>query len=642
MKLHAWILSYSLGALLCLGLGACGGETPSESVAIVDSGADVAAPAQNDAHPGEAVYQAKCANCHDQAVYKAPGRLFLAMLGPRNVFEAMNGGLMRAQAAGLSIAQKKAVAEYITGQSLADMAEPPTPPLCGDSSPFDPARTPASLGWGVDRANSRFQPADGGGLTRDDMDSLEVKWAFAFPNAIKARSQPASGGGAVYFGSQDGTVYALDAKTGCQRWTFKAGGEVRNALVITPWEPDALDATPTLYFADIVARVYAVDARTGELRWSLKAADHPFATVTAGLALHGGLVYVPISSLEVAVAGDPGYACCTFRGAVVALNAATGEEVWRTHTIEKEAAVAGQTRAGTDILAPSGAPVWNTPTIDPARGLLYVGTGENYSSPSDGNSDAIMAMELATGKKAWISQQTAGDAWNAGCLVLYTDDDSNCPEEDGPDYDFAASPVLISLSDGGDVLLAGQKSGWVAALDPDDGSVAWRTRVGRGGVQGGVHFGMAAEGTTAFIPINDMRYPEDTTRYKFRIEPRPGLYALDVTTGEVTWSAPAEDRCGDMAGCDPGISQAVTAVPGAVIAGYLDGMLRVHDSRDGRVIWALDTLRDFETVSGAVARGGSFSGGGALVADGMIYVNSGYGIYEHMPGNVLLALGPGE
>ncbi|MEE4174952.1 MAG: PQQ-binding-like beta-propeller repeat protein [Xanthomonadales bacterium] len=614
-------------------LAGCGSESPPAT----DNDPDLAA--ADAPHPGQAPYEAKCAACHDKAVYKAPSRTFLAMLGARNVYAAMDEGLMRAQAAGLNDAQKQAVAEYLTGQTLAESDVVTEAPACEDS-PFDENIAPVSLGWGVDPGQTRFQGSESGGIDRSNVADLEVKWAFAFPNAIQARSQPAYGGGAVYFGSQDGTVRALDARTGCLRWSFRAGGEVRNAIVLSPWDAGELEAPPTLYFGDIVGRVYALDARTGELRWDRKVTEHPDGTLTGAAALHEGLLYVPLSSLEVVSAVNPAYECCTFRGAVVALNAATGEEIWRAHTIPEPPSKVGVTRAGTDILAPSGAPVWNSPAIDAARGLFYVGTGENYSSPADGNSDAIIAFDLKTGEKRWVSQQTAGDAWNAACLSDYTSDDANCPEENGPDYDFGASPMLVTLDDGRDIVVGGQKSGQVVGLDPETGKVLWKNQVGRGGVQGGVHFGMAAEGSRLYIPINDMIYPEDAARYGAARPPKPGLYALDAATGELLWSAPAADLCGDLEGCDPGISHAIKAVPGAVIAGYLDGRLRVHDGETGEVIWEMNTLQEYKTVSGEVARGGSFSGGGAIVADGMVYLNSGYGLYGHMPGNVFLALGP--
>lgn len=595
--------------------------------------------AETQSHPGEAPYLERCAACHDQAVYKAPSRTFLAMLGPANVLAAMESGVMQEQAAGLDATQRKAIAEYVTGQSLAQAGDIPQPPACDEHRQFDPSRPPVSRGWGVTPDNTRFQPAETGGLTAADAPNLELKWAFAYPNAIYARSQPVFGGGAIYFGGPDGSVRALDARSGCLRWTYKASAEVRTALVISPWSADEDAPEPVLYFGDIIARAYALDARTGELLWMRKVDDHPDATITGAPALFEGRVYFPVSSLEVVPAMNPDYACCTFRGSVVALDAATGNQIWKAYTIDQSPAVAGQNREGTDILAPSGAPVWTSPTIDAARGRLYVGTGENYSSPADGNSDAIIAIDLESGEKLWVSQQTEGDAWNTGCLIEYTTNDANCPEENGPDYDFGSSPVLLTLENGRDVLIGGQKSGAVMAIDPDSGETLWRTQVGRGGVQGGVHFGMAAEGSLVYVPINDMPYPEDVTRYKFETPPRPGIYGLDATTGEILWSTPADDACSGRENCDPGISHAVTAIPGAAIAGHLDGRLRVYSGADGQVLWELDTMRDFETVSGATARGGAFSGGGATVADGMIFVNSGYGLYRHMPGNVLLAIG---
>lgn len=177
-------------------------------------------------------------------------------------------------------------------------------------------------------------------------------------------------------------------------------------------------------------------------------------------------------------------------------------------------------------------------------------------------------------------------------------------------------------------------------IDAETGVTRWRKKVGRGGVQGGVHFGMATDGTRLFVPINDMIYPEDVTRYKFETEPRPGIFALDPDNGDEIWARPAEEVCPPTnTFCDPGISAAITAIPGAVIAGHLDGRLRIYAANDGDILWEFDTLRKFASVSGESAQGGSMSGGGPAVADGMLYVNSGYGIYMHMPGNVLLAFG---
>jgi polyvinyl alcohol dehydrogenase (cytochrome) len=485
----------------------------------------------------------------------------------------------------------------------------------------------------------RRQPAESGGLVAADAAELDLKWSFAYPNAIQARSQPTVAGGTLFVGSQNGTVYALDAKTGCVRWTYRASAEVRTPITISFWAEGDENVRPVAYFGDILARAYAIDAQTGDLRWMTKVDDHPNATITGAPVLVEDRLYVPVSSLEVVNAVDTAYECCTFRGSLVALDTSDGSIVWKTYTIDEVASDAGVTSAGTRILAPSGAPIWNSPAVDLKRRRLYAGTGENYSSPAGDTSDAIIAFDMDGGEKLWVYQATAGDAWNVACLSQYAPDPANCPEENGPDFDFAAAPMLIALGDGRDILVAGQKSGDAMAIDPDTGKSIWRERVGRGGVQGGVHFGIAAEGATAYIPINDMAYPEDVTRYKFTTPARPGMFALDAATGETLWEHLAEDVCGDEQFCNPGISSAVTAIPGAVIAGHLDGRLRVYDASDGAVLWEFDTKQKFETVSGETAQGGSMSGGGPVVADGMLYVNSGYGIYFHMPGNVLLAFG---
>ena len=592
-----------------------------------------------DTPPGEAIYYEYCGECHNGAVYKAPHKMFLAMMAPDAILESMNG-IMAAQAAALNDEQKKAVAEYLSGRSLESLVVVSPPPVC-DITDIDLNKPPRQRGWGVDFSNSRFQPAETGGLTAATVGDLELKWSFAYPNAIQARSQPTIAGGTVFIGSQSGTVYALDAGRGCVRWTFRASAEVRTPIVVSNWQAGDEGAAPRAYFGDILARAYALDARSGELLWRTKVDEHPNATITGAPVLLDDRLYVPVSSLEVVVATDPAYACCTFRGSVVALDGDSGEIVWKNYTIEEEPSDSGTTSAGTRILAPSGAPVWNSPLVDRKRGRLYVGTGESYSSPAGSTSDAVIAFDMTNGDIVWVNQATAGDAWNVACLSDYTDDPANCPEENGPDFDFAAGMVLVPLADGSELLLAGQKSGDVMGIDPDNGATRWRTKVGRGGVQGGVHFGMATDGKRLFVPINDMIYPEDVTRYKFETAPRPGIFALDPASGEEIWAQPADDVCpSGNTFCDPGISAAVTAIPGAVIAGHMDGRLRIYSAEDGSVLWEFDTLRKFETLSGEQAQGGSMSGGGPAVADGMLFVNSGYGIYMHMPGNVLLAFGP--
>ena len=596
-----------------------------------------APPARAETSSGEAIYQRACAACHEGGVKKAPHKMFLQMMPADGILNAMEHGIMQMQAASLSRTERRAVAEFLAGQTLDQaLARTETAPCSGTAKEFDRGTNLKKVGWGFNRENHRFIPADVAGLSAADLPRLKLKWAFAFPNAQRIRSQPTIALGSVFIGSQNGTVYSLDKKTGCVRWSFRASAEVRTPVIIQTKGAGAKER-PIAYFADLIARVYAVEATTGKLLWVHKIDEHPNATVTGAPVLYQDRLYVPVSSLEVTSAADPAYPCCSFRGSVVALDPKTGREVWRTYSIDEAPKEIGKTKVGTPILAPSGAPIWNSPSIDTGTGILYVGTGENYSSPANDRSDALLALDLKTGKMLWHRQKTTNDAWNVACMM---ENNPNCPTENGPDFDFGAGTIVAQSSTGKSILLAGQKSGDVYALDlTDQGRPLWRNKVGRGGIQGGVHFGMALAGRTLFVPISDMSNPEAETNLH-SLPSKAGLYAVDIDTGRLIWSQPADNVCNKRQFCEPGISAAITAMPGAVLAGHMDGRLRAYDSSTGRVIWEYDTTREVVTVDGTKASGGSFGGGaGPVVQDGMLFAASGYGTYFHMPGNVLLAFG---
>ena len=583
-----------------------------------------------DAMPGAPLYATHCATCHAGTVARAPHLSWLEMMTPAAILRSMTDGVMKPQAVQLDDQQRTDIAEYIARARVQDPGANPSAPACtGAAAAFDMTRPPSATGWGHDTA--RFNRASG--LSAETIGQLELAWAFAYPSALRARSQPAVGMGAVFTGSHDGTVYAFDLATGCQRWTFQATAEVRTGIVLETWEGDAAPEQPLAFFGDILARLYAVDARTGDLVWSIKADDHPSATLTGTPAISGDRLYVPVSSLEVIPAADPEYECCTFRGKVLAVDTRSGDVVWRHHTIPDPPEEVGRTSAGTRVLAPSGAPVWSSPAIDLARNRLYFGTGENYSSPADENSDAIIAVDLTTGARVWQRQSTANDAWNVACMMA---DNPNCPPEDGPDFDHGSSMILVDTPNG-QVLAAGHKNGTVFGLDPDnDGAVLWATRIGRGSIQGGVHFGMAAGNGAIFAPINDM----NDTRNGDDLDPeaaRPGVSAIDPASGNVMWQHVQPDVCDeDNAFCDPGISAPVTATPEAVFAGHLDGRLRAYAVESGAVLWEYDTRTPVPGTNGLQARGGGMSGAGPAVVDGYVIINSGYGLYFHEPGNALL------
>ncbi len=578
---------------------------------------------------GTRVYGEVCAACHDAGVSRAPQRFIVAQMTPESVHSALTSGVMQPMAAGLSDEERSAVAQYITNRKFGSGAATVGPKRCAASeAAFDLNAPPAFSGWGLDPASTHSIPAEVSGLSRANAPKLKLKWALGFPNALRARSQPTIAGGAMFVGSHNGMVYALDIKTGCARWTYQASSEVRTGIVVSPWTAGDKKAQPLAFFGDIVGGTYAVNALTGELVWKIRANEHPSTTLTGTPALHNNVLYVPVSSLEEGATGNPNYPCCTFRGSILALDAKTGAEKWRTWLVG-EPKLVRKNAAGADNFGPSGVPVWNAPSIDAKRNQLYVATGDNYSTPATELSDSIVAIDLMTGKIKWHHQALANDAWNAAC-----DDHNkaNCPEEDGPDFDFGAGAVLAKGKDGKEYVLAGQKSGWAWAFNPDNGALVWKQRVGRGGVVGGIHFGIAADEGKVFIPVSDV--PDGR---KYDIPPQPGVYALDIVTGEFAWRAPSVDVCNGKRFCHPGYGGSLTATNGLVLAGANDGYIRIYDTADGKVIWETDTVRDYVTVDGSTAKGGSIGGGAAVIAyDGLLIANSGYGFAGKMPGNVLL------
>jgi polyvinyl alcohol dehydrogenase (cytochrome) len=576
---------------------------------------------------GAEIYAGVCSACHEQGLNRAPQRGMLNLMTPESIDFALTEGVMRGQAAALSPADKRAVAQFIAGRELG--ARITAPLVCkAGTADFDLRQPAPFTGWGLTPENTHAISTRAAGLGRSAAGRLRLKWSLAFPNAVRARSQPAVAGGLIFVGSQDGTVFALDRRSGCARWTFRASAEVRTGIVVSPWRAGDTAAQPRLYFGDVIGNVYAVKARTGGLVWKQKPDPHPSATITASPVLEGDQLLVPVSSLEEGRSTDPNYGCCTFRGSVVAYQAATGKVNWQTFMTDPPV-VQGVNAAGAKRYGPSGVALWNSPAIDHLRGRLYIATGDNYSTPTSDLSDSVLALDLKTGAVVWSYQALGKDGWTAACGAA---NKANCPPEDGPDFDFGAAAILAHASDGRDLVLAGAKSGVVFAIDPDTGKLIWTTKVGRGGVIAGIHFGMAAVGDRLFVPVSDV--PDGKT---YPDPAKPGMYALDIKTGAFLWQTPAPDVCHGVPFCHPGYAAAITATPQLVVAGSDDGHLRTYDAASGKVLWDYDTLREFKTVNGAVAHGGAMGGGAAPILDrGLLVTNSGYGFAAAMAGNVLL------
>jgi polyvinyl alcohol dehydrogenase (cytochrome) len=593
---------------------------------------------------GDTLYRERCATCHDAGVSRAPNREALNKLTPDAIRAALTNGSMRTQGAELAAAQIESISRFLGRASSGTTVA--TNVCRSDATSFtDPLDRPRWNGWGVTTAQHRFQPAAMAQLSANQVPRLTLKWAFGFPGVNRAFAQPTVVGGRVFVGSAAPLVYSLSAQNGCQYWAFKTDAPVRTAISIGPRSGGRGWAA---YFADQRATVYAVDAVTGELLWKRLVDDFPGATITGAPTLAGDGLYVGTSSAEEVIGSNPKYECCKFRGSVSAIDAATGQVRWRSYTIPEDPKPVRKNKQGVQLWGPSGAGVWSSPAVDLQRGVVYVTTGDSYSDPPASTSDAFIAFDLKTGKLLWSRQTTAGDAFTIDC-GLPEAQQTNCPQAKGPDVDFGSSAMLVDLPNGRRALIAGQKSGVVHAVDPDrGGEILWQTAIGKGSALGGVQWGIAYDGSRVYAALSDVQpepAPAGTPGAQpsafgaaFRLNPRAGggLFAINPANGEIVWKTP-HPGCGERPGCSPAQSAAVTAIPGIVFSGGLDGHLRAYASDKGAIVWDVDTARPYETVNGVQATGGSLDGPGPVVAGGMLFVNSGYAFVGGMPGNVLLA-----
>jgi polyvinyl alcohol dehydrogenase (cytochrome) len=588
----------------------------------------------------ESLYKARCASCHEAGVARAPNREGLRRLTPEAIGAALTLGSMREQGQTLTLAQIQTLARTL-GTVPATAAPTNVCTASEQTSPATPLAQPHWNGWGANLAQHRFQPSEMAQLSASDVPRLKLKWAFAFPGVNRAFAQPTIVGGRVFVGSASNAVYSLNAHSGCQYWAFKPDAPVRTAITIAAGEPGRWIA----YFGDQRANAYAVDALTGALVWKRSVDSFPGATITGAPTLAGGRLYVVTASAEEVLGANPKYECCRFRGSLSALNATTGEVHWKSYTISEEPKPIRKNSQGVQLWGPSGSGVWSAPAVDLKGGVVYITTGDSYSDPAASTSDAFMAFDIKTGTLLWTRQVTAGDAFNVAC-GLPEAFRVNCPEAKGPDFDFGSSPILVDLSNGRRALIAGQKSGVVHAVDPDrGGEILWQTRVGKGSALGGVQWGSAYDGRHVYVALSDV-IPE--TAGTAAAPPSPpgqlptpnasggGLFALDPASGQIVWTTP-HPGCGDRPGCSPAQSAAVTAIPGIVFSGGIDGHLRAYASGNGAIVWDVDTAQPYKTANGVAGSGGSLDGPGPVVVDGMVFVNSGYAFVAGKPGNVLLA-----
>lgn len=599
--------------------------------------------------PGRAVYEQYCAACHDapEAGSRAAPVATLKTMSAQTLTAALTTGVMKPMGDTLDRRQLRDVVAYLAkperpvGTGWIDDAR------CPDGRrTVDLAARPASIGFGVDADNSRRMSAAQAGLQTGDLANLEVAWAFAMPRTTGLRGNGVVVGSTLFYpAGQANHILALDTRTGCVKWATPTASQVRNSLAYGQlWKGGPM----ALVGGEASGHLIALDAATGKVLWRADPRHDKTAPLSGSPLIHDGRIIVPISASDVGAAMRATYECCKGHGAVAAVNGRDGKVLWTWHTMEDAKPLGRKTTAGAMAYGPSGAPIWSSPAVDGAKGVVYTATGENTSPPGTKTSDAIIAIDLATGREKWVFQALSNDVWNMSCPVGSPTAPGRPP---GPncyfasegsvllDHDFGAGPVIFRGRRGRDVILGGQKSGDVWALDAATGKVLWRQQFGKGGPLGGVHWGIATDGARVFAPISDPNVPDESSA--------AGMHAVDVATGKVAWQWRASPDCegarAKVSTCRTryGLSAAPLVIDGAVLAGSLDGRLWVFDARTGKVLRMVDTATTaYAPVNGIAGAGGSIDAAGLFAGDGMVFVNSGYASFGQAAGNVLVALRP--
>lgn len=609
------------------------------------TGGPVSQAQQPAAAPGAELFNARCKGCHDPAVERAPSLAELAIRPRADIVAALTSGIMKERAEGLSPGQIAAVAQYLAPGT--PVAAAGTDRLCANNPPLK-----ATAGdWplvGAQLNSSRFQASPG--LHAGDIPKLKVKWAFAMPGG----GQPIVIGEYLFMTNRAGKFYALDARSGCVHWALEGTpARATPGILRSPLSPSGW-----LAIVAVSRIVHALDAQNGKEIWHSEPLEsHSAAGITGAPAVSGQQIFVPLSSGEEGLASQPNYACCSFRGSLVALDLKSGHKQWQTYTVSEPLHPIRTNSNGITIQGPAGGAIWAAPTVDTRHGVVYVVTGDSYTEARTDGADAIIAIDMKTGAIRWKNQVTPDDNYILGCTGGAHG--ANCPTPFGPDFDFGASAVLIRHGFR-DVLVAGQKSGIVYGVDPRTGRTRWSTVVGQGSSLGGVEWGIGADDRYVFVPnsdINQLHNLHGLKRPTSAERPgngNPSLSALDPFTGKIIWQTPAPDAPCHYAGdrskdyvpgvCIRAQSAAPAVMPGVVFSGTLDGWIRAYDARTGNIIWAFSTTaQTYDTVNGIHDQpGGSIDGMGPTIAHGMVYLMSGFNGASRTGGNgvnVLLAFG---
>jgi polyvinyl alcohol dehydrogenase (cytochrome) len=627
------------GALIALGLAGAASAQPDNTYNTLP-------------HPGQATYRARCAACHDiPGETRAPAKATLGAMSYQVLSFALTQGKMQGQAAGLSEEERGQLINYLTGRSTTTLDSWSKAMMCdAKRAVVDLKAAPSVATYGFDARQTRTLTAAQTGLTKARLAKLDLAWAIAFPDVTMIRAQGAVVGNNLFIPvAEASAMYAFDLSDPahpCVQWVYNTPGGA--PLRSSPGYGVIADGRAVLAFSGLDSTVHVVDARTGKALWTKNVASYSYSLTTGTPRVLRDRIIVPVSQFEIMQAGDNRVNCCTNHGFVLSLEPATGRQQWRYDTMPDAKPVRDR-GDGKMLMGPSGAPIWNSPVVDETRGLIFFGTGESNSPPAHRNTDALIAIRLKDGTEAWSHQATSDDIFNVGCGLNPAPGRLNCvkaPETVFRDVDFGASLILGRLKSGKDVLFAGQKSGTVWALDPDTGKVIFRRDIGSGAPNGGIHWGIAFQDDTLYVPVAVVgrQLPGGPP-----IDPalKPGLYAINAVTGDVRWTyavtpdcANGRDKRAPRCERNYGFSGAPAIIDGAVVTGSLDGRLFVIDAKTGAELWKFDSLRDYPTLNGVPGKGGSIDAASIVALNGTVIVGSGYGMFGQAPGNVLLAFRP--
>jgi polyvinyl alcohol dehydrogenase (cytochrome) len=650
----------------------------------------VAQAASDASAPGKPLFDRYCAGCHNGGDAGAPSTDAIRRLSRADIKYNLELGYMAQIAKGVPRDDLAKIIDWLplNPEDNSSWAEKHQCVAGKRAVVLDKTAARTATSFGLGEHNNRRQTAAQVGLKTSDMKNLELAWVMAFPQSANMRSQPLIVGKTLFFAATDpGKLFALDVASGCVKWSYSSDLTLRSSLAFA----EATKTSPALIvMGDAAGRIHAVNAKTGAKAWLIDAKLTPVNRVTGAPVVHNGVIYAPLSAIEVNYAGPDNYECCKGQGALVALDQTTGKTLWVGRTME-DAKPTQKGRTGVQQWGPSGAIMWDTPIIDAKRNQIYIGTGENNSWPATDTSDAIIAYDMKTGARKWVFQATKADIWNYACGGQRG---ANCDYPgayQSPDFDFGATPMLITLKTGKDMVVAGQKAGVLWALDPDTGKLIWSNKVARGSAGGGMRWGLAYDGEHIFAPQNDATgaQPGDNPNWG------PGLHAVNAVTGEIDWSYKPNTRdCGDpnapvaqamkptgdlilpvvapvpppprpapsangsaprggvaggrgaapanpYARCRIGLAAAPIIVDGAVVTGSNGGMLRIFDAKTGAILFEYQTNKPYpNTINGMEGQGGSLDSAPYVAGNGTLFVQSGYSRFGQPPGNVLLAFRP--